>query len=193
MDWHFRLKDHLQRLAEPEPLAAEVSRVVSSVLVPIGRNPERKRDEILLTKRTMKVETHKGQVSFPGGLKEDEDPDLLATALREAREEIGTRESDVEVLGRLTPVITGGSGVVIYPWVGKLTFPYPFVLNDMEVDRLLFLPVHRLLEEGLQPVSVPVGTVDVKSIGIVVDDELVWGATAKMLDELRKVLLSLPY
>ncbi len=152
--------------------------------MPIGFSRDTGRDEILLTKRTMLVETHKGQISFPGGMREGHDLTLLDTALRESAEEIGTLASDIEVLGPLPPVLTRGD-VVIYPWVGRLGFPYSFKINQHEVEKVLYLPLVRLIEEGLAPVEVEIGPMKVKSIGITVDKELVWGATAKILDQLR--------
>jgi 8-oxo-dGTP pyrophosphatase MutT (NUDIX family) len=116
-------------------------------------------------------------------MREDGDRDLLRTALRESAEEIGTEEGDIEVLGPLPPVLTRGD-VIIYPWVGRIQLPYLFKLNEHEVERILYLPLSRLLEEGVQPVEVDIGMLRVKSIGIRVDNELVWGATAKILDQL---------
>jgi 8-oxo-dGTP pyrophosphatase MutT (NUDIX family) len=184
MNWGEKLKPTLVQGDE----AVSASAHLSSVLIPIGFNRLTERDEILLTKRTMTVETHKGQISFPGGFHEPGDRNLLATALRESAEEIGTRESDIEVIGRLEAVQTRGN-VVIYPWVGRLGFPYPFQLNPAEVERLLFLPLETLLREGLRTFSVPVESLTIKSPGIEVEGELVWGATARMLQLLRERIL----
>jgi 8-oxo-dGTP pyrophosphatase MutT (NUDIX family) len=159
----------------------------AAVLVPIGWNDETSREEILLTKRTDRVHTHKGQVSFPGGMWEQGDPDLRATALRETHEEIGLAPSEVDVVGRLDLVRTRGA-LPIIPWVGLIKFPLQVVLNEAEVERTLHLPLVRLMEEGLREVGVKVGAVTVQSIGIEVDGELVWGATARILESLREVL-----
>lgn len=131
MVWLEPLRKHLQVC--PDAVQPPGSQTVSSVLVPIGRSRETGRDEILLTKRTNLVETHKGQISFPGGRYEEDDRDLMQTALRESAEEIGTKSVDIDVLGPLRPVLTRGD-VIIYPWVGALEFPYPFKLNANEVD-----------------------------------------------------------
>lgn len=163
---------------------------LSSVLAIIGFNGETERDEILLTKRTEHVETHKGQVSFPGGFWEETDSDLLATALRESQEEIGLDPKAVKVIGGLEPVRTRGN-ILIYPWVGRLQYPYPFQLNASEVAGLIFLPVQTLVEQGLTQVSVDVTEgLKVESRGIWVDGELVWGATARLLEQLREKILS---
>lgn len=186
MAWPDELK---KLLFSTSPEAPDAGAARSSVLVPIGYHSESGQDEILMMKRTMLVETHKGQISFPGGFWEPHDESLLDTALREAHEEIGAKREHVEVLGALTPVRTRGD-VIIYPWVGYFPLPYPFVLSVAEVDRLIFLPLQRLLQEGLQPVTVAVGDLKVQSHGITVEGELVWGATARVLEELRGYLLA---
>lgn len=187
MPWGRALKDLLQNHSCPQLQAFRG--VVSSVLIPIGRNRQANRDEILLTKRTLTVDTHKGHVSFPGGLGDTKDRDLIHTALRESEEEIGVRPEDIEVIGGLAPVSTRDS-IVIYPWIGRMTFPYAFKINPQEVDRLIYLPVSELLERGLKSVEVKVGAINVKSIGLHVDGELVWGATARMLEQLRECFLA---
>jgi 8-oxo-dGTP pyrophosphatase MutT (NUDIX family) len=165
-------------------------RSISSVLIPIGWNRETEREEIVLTKRTQWVETHKGQISFPGGFWEACDRNLLDTALRESEEEIGTKASDVEILGTLEPVLTRGN-ILIHPWVSKIELPYSFTVNSAEVAQLLYLPFETLIAEGLKPVDVNVGEYTVASIGISVDGELVWGATARLLEQLVERLKSL--
>lgn len=187
MSWDLKLKERLAQSVSPE-IHLEPAR--SSVLIAIGWNEEKKHEEIVLLKRTMTVETHKGQIAFPGGFHEESDPDLLRTALREAEEEIGARPADVQVLGALSTVKTSFN-VIIVPWVAKFPLPYPFVINPAEVERLLYLPVQTLLTQGLKRVLVPVGMVEVESIGLHCDGELIWGATAKMLEELRDHLLAI--
>ena len=189
MSWEEDLKQHLGAFSWPE-VPADLAGI-TSVLAPLVWNEEAKRGEILLMKRSELVESHKGQISFPGGYREMSDLDLLHTALREVEEEIGVKREAIEILGRLAPVRTRGD-VLIYPWVGRLRVPYPFVLNPAEVDRLLFLPAAQLVAEGLSPVEVPMGAVKVKSIGLMVQGELVWGATARMLQELREHLMAVP-
>jgi len=183
--WEARLREKLGS-AQPGPLPE--AKPFSSVLVPIGWNTETKRDEILLTKRTMGVLTHKGQISFPGGFHSPKDRTLLDTALRETWEEIGLESQYVEILGTLSTVKTLRR-ISIHPWVGRVPFPHSYLLNAAEVDRLVILPLTQLMEEGVNPVKVDVEGIHVQSIGISVDGELVWGATAMMLKELRGLLL----
>ncbi len=187
MSWIPRLAQCLPTIGVPAP--ETFTEGVSSVLIAVGFHPSSQREEILLTKRTQWVESHKGQVSFPGGFWESHDPSLVQTALRECQEEIGTRPDHIQVVGGLPPVQTH-QGVFIYPWVGLMDFPYRFSLNPAEVEKVLFLPVRSLVEDGLQPVVVRMGEIKVESEGIYVEGELVWGATARILDQLRRCLLN---
>lgn len=189
-DWEERLRSKLKRVDpwahRPDPKTAS-----AAVLIAIGYRQETMRHEILLTKRSEKVETHKGQISFPGGLFENGDEHLLKTALREVQEEVGLREPQIEVLGALAPVYTLRD-VEIYPWVAKVEFPKEFVFNTDEVDRLLFLPLERLFVDGLKPVQVSVRegglSFKVASVGIIWENELIWGASAKILENLIEIL-----
>lgn len=164
---------------------------MSAVIIPIGPNKESGRDEILMTKRSDLVQTHKNEVGFPGGVYDIGDGgNMLRTAIREMEEEIGVPEKHFEILGSLNPVQTIGK-VVIFPFVARMEFPFPFVLNKSEVARIVYVPLQELLKEGLKPVEVPIGpSRSVKSIGIHADGELIWGASAKMLEELREILVA---
>jgi 8-oxo-dGTP pyrophosphatase MutT (NUDIX family) len=184
--WGDDLRTRLRREASVE----EGYRVVSAVLAPIAWNPEHRHNHIVLMKRTMTVGSHQGQISFPGGVREVGDATLLDTALRETEEEIGLVRGELEVLGALSPVQTR-SEVIIFPWVARHRHPYDFRPSPAEVDRLLFLPVETLIREGLQGVMVPMGAINVKSEGLHFEGELIWGATGRMLKELRELLVGL--
>jgi 8-oxo-dGTP pyrophosphatase MutT (NUDIX family) len=105
----------------------------AAVLIPLvaGANAV----ELLLTKRTEKVETHKGQISFPGGMADATDTNLIATALREADEEIGLPASHVEVVGLLDDMATP-TGFVITPVVGVVGSLPALRLNADEVEEV---------------------------------------------------------
>ena len=92
--------------------------VRAAVLVPIMFTPEG--PELLFTKRTDLVETHKGQISFPGGVVDHTDSGIVHTAMREADEEVGIREEDVQVLGLLSDLETP-TGFIITPVVGSVS------------------------------------------------------------------------
>ncbi len=194
MPWETELSETLKKVMSPDRwfLRPSDRTGLSAVLVPMAFNAEKHRHEILLTKRSQLVETHKGQVSFPGGFLEDHDQSLVHAATREAHEEIGLRPDAVTILGALNPVQTRFS-VTIYPWVGRFELPYDFRPSETEVEKILALSVADLLEQGLKETIVDIGGFKVASPGIHVDGELVWGATAKILEELRAFLLPLNF
>ena len=107
----------------------------AAVLVPLFNHKEEYK--ILFTKRTNRVEEHKGQISFPGGSVDLEDSSFEETALREAYEEVGLLREDVKVLGRTDDSLTLASNFIIHPIVGFVPYPYPFKINSREVKRLI--------------------------------------------------------
>ncbi len=118
--------------------AAEEDFTPSAVLIPIFyKNGE---PQLLLTLRTETVASHKGQISFPGGTREDGDQDLLVTALRETYEEVGIRPEDVEILGELDDLLAV-TNFAITPFVGVFPYPYDFKVNDDEIAELIEIPL----------------------------------------------------
>jgi 8-oxo-dGTP pyrophosphatase MutT (NUDIX family) len=130
------LRDHLP--LDLAPPALEQDLVPAGVLVPLFMREEDLR--VLFTQRTLMVKDHRGQIAFPGGVRDPEDAHLLATALRESFEEIGLVPEAVEVLGSL-PGVTTITGYHITPFVGLIPYPYEFRTSPREVERLLALPV----------------------------------------------------
>jgi 8-oxo-dGTP pyrophosphatase MutT (NUDIX family) len=96
--------------------------------------------ELLFTQRTLHVETHKGQISFPGGMVDPGDTDITATALREMEEEIGVHRSVIEIVGLLDDLSTP-SGFLITPVVGILQSPPRLTLNTREVAEAFHVPL----------------------------------------------------
>lgn len=148
---------------------------------------------LLLTKRTDKVEYHKGQISFPGGRQEDGDADLLETALRETHEEIGLAPSMVEVLGRLDEIETFVSGFAVTPFVGLVPPPLGLKLNPDEIAEIVAVP----LASFLDPANLRVEQVvrEGRLVELVYYDNLphlVWGATARIIKGLVELLAPEP-
>lgn len=111
----------------------------AAVLIPLYTEA----DEVyvLLTKRSETVEHHKSQISFPGGTADLDDPDLLATALRETEEELGIPRDRIQILGALDDVYTFVSGFVITPFVGLIPHPSPLRVNLVEIAEVLAVPL----------------------------------------------------
>ena len=103
-------------------------------------------ERLLLTERSGALRNHAGQISFPGGKPDPEDPSLLDTALREAREEVGVDPSLVRALGRLPPVPTP-SGYLIFPFVARIDVPWtPAIESPAEVAKILTPPLATLAD-----------------------------------------------
>jgi 8-oxo-dGTP pyrophosphatase MutT (NUDIX family) len=137
----------------------------------------------VFTRRRDDMRRHPGEISFPGGRHDDTDPDLLATALREAEEEIGLAPSAVRVLGALQPTPTIATGYAIYPFVGLIEPGMVWTLSAREVAEVLEFALEdlragygrrRLLRRGLP----------IRTDTYVVGDALIWGATARILADL---------
>lgn len=135
-----------------------------------------------LVRRPETMRSHRGQVAFPGGKFDETDPSLLATALREAEEEIGLPPTHVDVLGALDDYPTFATGYRITPYVGWVSQSFDASPNEHEVARLFSAPVH--LFAG--PVSG-----DFPRIGFTHEGEFVWGATAAIGRDLAELMLTL--
>jgi 8-oxo-dGTP pyrophosphatase MutT (NUDIX family) len=109
----------------------------AAVLVPLFLKD--RQTHLLMGRRTDKVLKHKGQISFPGGVRDPEDCDEVACALREAWEEVGLVPEDVTILGKLSDIQTM-TGFLVTPVVGSIPYPYEFKLNPLEVEELLQVP-----------------------------------------------------
>ncbi len=146
--------------------------------------------EIVFTRRTDRVETHKGQVSFPGGMAEPDDETPEFTALREAYEEIGLDAKQVQILGRL-PQMKTVTGWVITPVVGWSNQQPEFKPNADEVERIFSIPLNwladqRNFQERLYTRSD--GTQEMVLFYEPFEGELLWGATARMVWQFIRAL-----
>ncbi|MCC3750653.1 MAG: CoA pyrophosphatase [Halorhodospira halophila] len=144
---------------------------------------------ILLTRRAGGLRDHPGQVSFPGGRVDPADASAEATALREAHEEVGLEPDAVRVLGRLGRYHTG-TGFVIQPVVAVIRSPVIWRPDPGEVESVFELPLERLLEgrvDGEVRVPGPFGRIE-RFPALIHQEQLIWGATAGMLWQLREAL-----
>jgi 8-oxo-dGTP pyrophosphatase MutT (NUDIX family) len=142
---------------------------------------------VLYTRRTDRVESHKGQVSFPGGACDEGETTPEETALREADEEIGIAPSDVRVIGRLSRMVTI-SKYRVTPVVGVIKFPYAFKTSGAEVARVFTMPLAWLANRNnYWEFSMP-GSDRSLIVYHPFDGELLWGATARMTVNFLKIL-----
>jgi 8-oxo-dGTP pyrophosphatase MutT (NUDIX family) len=162
--------------------------VHAAVLIPLFTdNGELK---ILLTKRSMQVKDHKGQISFPGGVVEETDQGLEETALREAYEEIGLLREDVEILGQADEATTVVSNYIIRPFVGVIPYPYDFKISPEEVDRLIEVPFKVFSGNGSQYIrhSAEFEGITYPGSAFEYEGDVIWGATARILVNLVEIL-----
>jgi 8-oxo-dGTP pyrophosphatase MutT (NUDIX family) len=143
---------------------------------------------IILTKRAQTVRYHKGEVSFPGGMFEEEDGDRMVTAIRECCEEIGVKKKDMEILGRIDDIYTM-TGFCVRPYVGVIPFPYTFRTNPTEVAYIISLPFRFLrdVKPGLEEAEREGHREKVPSFYY--EGDRIWGATCRMLMRLRRIAL----
>jgi 8-oxo-dGTP pyrophosphatase MutT (NUDIX family) len=158
-----------------------IGRIDAAVLVPLYVAEGEL--HAVFTERRADLRRHAGEISFPGGRQDEGEPDLIATALREAEEEIGLARDAVEIVGALKPTPTIATGYAIYPFVGVIEPGMTWTLSAREVARVLELSLpdlrqgykrRRLIRRGIPILS------DTYSVG----EQLIWGATARILSDL---------
>jgi 8-oxo-dGTP pyrophosphatase MutT (NUDIX family) len=140
---------------------------------------------VVLTRRSVGLRAHSGEVSFPGGRQEPGDLDLAATALREAQEETGLDPASVELIGELDHLSTITSGSFIVPFVGALPGRPELHPNAGEVDAILHVALSELLlPEVFHEELWLLGEVERPLVFFEVVGDTIWGATAAMLRQL---------
>ncbi len=168
---------------------AQDHRIQAAVLLPLFCGADIW--QVLFTRRSEKVQDHKGQVSFPGGAFEDMDMDLDATALREAQEEIGLDQDNVLILGRMRAMPTV-SNYQVTPVVGLIKkWPASLKISDDEVARVFSIPVHWLVEKmnyEIKPYLLSNGNTEKVYFYHPYDGETLWGITARITQDFLKMI-----
>ena len=157
--------------------------VDAAVLLPLYGWPD---DEpgLVFTERRSDLRRHAGEISFPGGRKDEGDTDFATTALREAQEEIGLDPKAVELGEGLPPTETFVTGYLVHPFVGHIPHPRELSLtpNPAEVETVLTFSLELLRENyairRLVRRGVPIHTPTYE-----VEGHLIWGATARILGD----------
>jgi 8-oxo-dGTP pyrophosphatase MutT (NUDIX family) len=170
------------RLTGRTPLYEEAPGIPrAAVLVPLlfkGGEPC-----VLFTQRSEEVATHKGHVSFPGGVIEAEDASPWSAALRETEEEVGIRPADVRHLGQLDDHLTNSRTFVITPFAGVVPDGAAHIRSNLEVARILEVPLAFLLDGANREPDPRTGHWSYNW-----SEAPIWGATARILTEFLSIL-----
>ncbi len=166
-----------------------LGRTDAAVLVPLYL--DRGELHAIFTKRRDDLRRHPGEISFPGGRLDDTDPDLEVTALREAEEEIGLPRGAVDIVGALQPTPTIATGYAVYPSVGLIEPGRSWTLSAREVAEVLELSL-RELRDGYRRRRLIRRGLPIRTDTYVVGDNLIWGATARILSDLFDRIGALP-
>ena len=144
---------------------------------------------ILFIKRAKDKTVHSGQISFPGGKKEDTDTSHVVTALREADEEVGISIDSIEVFGQLTKFYIPPSNFEVHPVIG-VSFKQPTFVTNHEVDRIIEVKIGDLTNSQnhtYKKIKISGGNEYVVPC-YYVNKEVIWGATAMILSQLMNLL-----
>jgi 8-oxo-dGTP pyrophosphatase MutT (NUDIX family) len=132
---------------------------------------------------------HGGQMAFPGGRAEKEDENLIRTALREAQEEVGIKAIDVKVIGQLTEIFIPPSNFFVLPVIGFINYHPTFYPDAREVDSIIEVNLNEIMDEKNQQLrKVDVRGLKLETPCFIIQERVIWGATAMMLAELNEVL-----
>lgn len=174
------LEDFITRFQLQLPGANEPARNLrrAAVLIPIicHRQPT-----VLLTRRAATLRKHAGQVAFPGGSADKKDASLIATALREAYEEVAIPAASVRVLGQLPPV-DSSSGFQVTPIVGLLAADTLFRASPAEVEDMFEIPLQQALSlASYTPLQIQRRAKSLRVYFSWYQSHMVWGMTAQIL------------
>ena len=184
------LLDNLTRKMQsyqPQQLVSDMPEAAVLLAITSGKKPE-----IILTRRTSHLKSHPGQVAFPGGKRDAEDFDLYATALREAKEEIGLNPQQVQPLGALSDVVSL-HGIKVTPYVALVPEKLDFCLCEDELDAIFQVPISWLLEDPRSHTDV-IQVADTKLYvpSYSFNEFTIWGLSAIMLVEFLQVGFNMP-
>jgi 8-oxo-dGTP pyrophosphatase MutT (NUDIX family) len=180
----------LDRVGHLESFPAPFGRIAAAVLIPLFDEDGEAR--VILTRRADHLRSHRGEVSFPGGRIDDGETPLVA-AMREAHEEIALDTTDAEVLGRLQPLATLSSSSSITPFVAVLPGRPTLEANPAEVEHVFDVALADLLADGIfreERWDIPTVGEDRQVYFFELPDDLIWGATARILHELLALVVT---
>ncbi|MBT8172827.1 MAG: CoA pyrophosphatase [Nitrosopumilus sp.] len=177
------LKSIFSKSINPEIEFDGKYRLASVLVVIYGNTPK-----IVMTEKPKHMTFHAGEISFPGGKLEDADSDLLHTALRETSEEIGLEIRREQVIAQLEPVVTLNSGFLILPFISVIDEIPPLSANH-EVEKILHIPFEPFLKTMAKDPD-PTHNLIQEMYTFEYQNQIVWGASARILKQLRSLLQS---
>ena len=145
---------------------------------------------VILIKRTKLVKNHAGEISFPGGIFMDKDVEMLVTALREISEEIGIKLKREQIIGYLDTERTLTSSYIIYPYVALMDSLPKIINTNYEVEKILDAPLIPLLKSRESDLNRQRQYSDPHLPKFTYKNEVIWGATARILDQLANFFSS---
>ena len=175
-----RIRDYLLTPQEAAELDAPGTKD-AAVLVPLYLDGGEL--HAVFTKRRDDLRRHAGEISFPGGRQDGPDEDLVVTALREAEEEIGLPRDAVRILGALQPTPTIATNYAVYPFVGLIEPGHEWKPSAAEVAAVLEFSLDDL-RNGYERQRMLRRGIPFRTDVYVVGEDLIWGATARMLTDL---------
>ena len=179
----------VERVKAYTPKEVEADFPEAGILVLITRNAQS--PSIILTRRAQHMNTHKGQVAFPGGKFDEEDVTLEQTALRECHEEIGVASHHIEIIGQLSQVISL-HGIRVTPFVGLVDETVSFTPNLDELDSIFKVPTlffHDAVPKRRDKMTYRDIALSVPSYDYQYEGETyeIWGLSAIVLVELMNI------
>lgn len=146
---------------------------------------------IVFTQRKTYEGVHSGQMSFPGGKKDEDDEDLIQTALRETEEEVGVDRNKIEVIGCLSELYIPPSNFLVYPTVGFSESISAFTPQQSEVEKVVEIPVSFFLDKSNVNLKTEIKLFNNQKVNVpayIYNEHIIWGATAIMLSEFTYIL-----
>ena len=183
----------MERLVALKKNAIEKETVRKAGVLVLFYPSEAKQTMLALILRKTYKGVHSAQIGFPGGKYENEDTSLKETALRETEEEIGVLRNTVSVLKKLTEVYIPPSNFIVQPYLGITKNTPNFILQEEEVETLIEVPLIHFMDDTFK-IHQNLTTSYAKNIivpAFLLNNYLVWGATAMMLSEVREMLKEL--
>jgi 8-oxo-dGTP pyrophosphatase MutT (NUDIX family) len=171
------LKQILTNSIMPEVQENSKNKLAAVMIIIFGNEPI-----LLMTERPKNMNHHAGEISFPGGTWNEKDTDLLDTAIRETKEELGVEIKRSMVIGQLKPVTTLNSGFTITPFITILD-ELPTIMPNSEIASVLRMPFFSLLKT-IEDDKDPSHKSILEMFTFKFQDHLIWGASARMLKQI---------